>query len=208
MSALLIIGAGGHGKVVADAALETGRWDEVIFLDDSWPEKQKNGRWIIHGKVNQILEWKDRCVNAIVAIGNNQLRMHLQTRLHLVGFEVPTIVHPTARVSRYAKLGTGCVVLANAVVNVDAEVANAGIINTAATVDHDCRLGDGVHISPGANLGGGVTVGDFSWIGIGAAVRQYQSIGSSVTVGAGAVVVTNLEDGITVIGNPARPMNS
>lgn len=207
MSALLIVGAGGHGKVVADAALETGRWDEIVFLDDAWPEKQANGRWAIQGKVEQMLEWKGKCVHAVVALGNNQLRIHLQSRLLMAGFEMATVVHPSASISRYAKLGIGCVVFANAVVNVDAEVGDATIINTAATVDHDCRLGVGVHIAPGAHLGGGVTVGDFSWIGIGAAVRQYQSIGAGVTVGAGAVVVTNLEDGVTAIGCPARPTN-
>jgi len=208
MSALLIIGAGGHGKVVADAALETGRWDEIVFLDDAWPDKQVNGRWAVQGKVEQMLEWKDKCVNAVVALGNNHLRMQLQSRLLFAGFDVATIIHPCASVSRYAKLGVGCVVFANAVVNVDAEVGDAAIINTAATVDHDCRLGDGVHIAPGANLGGGVSVGDCSWVGIGAAVRHYQSIGAGVTVGAGAVVVNNIKDGVTAIGSPARPINA
>lgn len=208
MSALLIIGAGGHGKVVADAALDTGRWDEIVFLDDAWPDKQVNGRWAVQGKVEQMLEWKSRCVQAVVALGNNQLRMQLQSRLILAGFEMATVVHPSASISRYARLGVGCVVFANAVVNVDAEVGDAAIINTAATVDHDCHLGNGVHIAPGANLGGGVTVGDYSWIGIGAAVRHYQSIGAGVTVGAGAVVVNNIEDGVTAIGSPARPINT
>lgn len=206
MSALLIIGAGGHGKVVADAALETGRWDEIVFLDDAWPEKNKNGRWDIDGKANQLTEWKDRCADAVVAIGNNHLRMELQSRLIAAGIEVATIVHPSAQISRFARIGKGCVVFANAVVNVDAEVGDAAIINTAATIDHDCRLGHGVHIAPGANLGGGVTVGDFSWIGIGAAVRHYIAIGENVTVGAGAVVVSNIEDGVTAVGSPARPL--
>lgn len=207
MAALLIIGAGGHGKVVADAALETGTWDEIVFLDDAWPEKQKNGLWDIHGKVDQLLDWKGRCAGAVVAIGNNHVRMELQSKLINTGFKVVTIVHPSARVSRFAKLGAGCVVFANAVVNVDAEVGEAAIINTAATVDHDCCLGKAVHVAPGANLGGGVSVGDFSWIGIGAAVRHYIAIGADVTVGAGAVVVSNIEDGVTAVGIPAYPIN-
>jgi sugar O-acyltransferase (sialic acid O-acetyltransferase NeuD family) len=207
MSALLIVGAGGHGKVVADAALETGKWNEIVFLDDAWPEKKKNGQWDIRGKVDQLADWKGRCASAVVAIGNNHLRMELQSKLLAAGFEVATIVHPSARVSRFARLGAGCVVFANAVVNVDAEVGDAAIINTAATIDHDCRLGKGVHVAPGANLGGGVAVGDFSWIGIGAAIRHYISIGADVTVGAGAVVVSNIEDGVTAFGTPARPIN-
>ena len=207
MNALLIIGAGGHGKVVADAALETGQWDEVVFLDDAWPGKQNNGRWPIQGRVDQMPDWKGRCSHAVVAIGNNHLRLELQSRLVSAGFVVATIVHPSAQVSRYARLGAGSVVFANGVVNVDAEVGDAAIINTAATVDHDCRLGHGVHVAPGANLGGGVSIGDCSWIGIGAAVRHYQSVGAGVMVGAGAVVVNNIEDGVTVIGSPARPVN-
>ncbi len=205
MSALLIIGAGGHGKVVADAALETGKWSEIVFLDDAWPEKKKNGLWDIHGNIDQLGEWKARCANAVVAIGNNHLRMELQFKLVATGFKIATIVHPSARVSRFARLGAGCVVFANAVVNVDAEVGDAAIINTAATVDHDCHLGKGVHVAPGANLGGGVTVGDFSWIGIGAVVRQYIAIGAGVIIGAGAVVVSAIDDGVTAVGSPARP---
>ena len=134
MSTLLIIGAGGHGKVVADAALATGYWNEIAFLDDAWPDKRTNGPWAIHGKIDQLSGWKELCAHAVVAIGNNHLRMELQSKLVAVGFEVATIVHPSAQVSRFAKLGTGSVVFANAVVNVDAEVGDAAIINTAATM--------------------------------------------------------------------------
>jgi sugar O-acyltransferase (sialic acid O-acetyltransferase NeuD family) len=207
MSTLLIIGAGGHGKVVADAALATGRWDEIVFLDDGWPEKQTNGPWTIHGKVDQLPDWKGRCAHAVVAIGNNHLRMELQSKLVAAELEVATIVHPSAQISPFAKLGAGSVVFANAVVNVDAEVGDATIINTAATIDHDCRLGKGVHVAPGANIGGGVIVGDYSWIGIGAAIRHYTQIGANVTVGAGAAVISNISDGVTAVGCPARPIN-
>lgn len=205
MSALLIIGAGGHGKVVADAALESGKWSDILFLDDAWPEKKSNGAWEILGAANHMRDWKGRATHAVVAIGNNQLRMELQAKLVAAGFEIATIIHPSARVSRFARLGKGSVVFANAVINVDARIGEAAIINTAATVDHDCQLGVGVHVAPGANLGGGVTVGNFTWIGIGAAVRHYTTIGENVTVGAGAVVVANIADGVTAIGVPARP---
>jgi sugar O-acyltransferase (sialic acid O-acetyltransferase NeuD family) len=207
MAALLIIGAGGHGKVVADAALASGKWDEVVFLDDAWPEKTKNGRWNIYGKIDQLADWKGRCSNAVVAVGNNHLRIQLHSKLVATGFDVATIVHPSACVSRFANIGAGTVIFANAVVNVDAVVGDAGIINTSATVDHDCILGKGVHVAPGANLGGGVTVGDLSMVGIGAAVRHYIAIGAEVTIGAGAVVVNNIGDGVTAIGAPARSIN-
>lgn len=207
MTALLILGAGGHGKVIADAALETGLWDEIVFLDDAWPEKNKNGRWDIHGKVDRFLDWKGHCAGAVVAIGNNHLRVEWQSNLVAAGFAMATIVHPSAHVSRFTKLGVGSVVFANAVINVDAEVGEAAIINTAATVDHDCRLGDGVHVAPGVNVGGGVAVGNRSWLGIGAVIRHYITIGSDVVVGAGAVVVHDIPDGVTAVGCPARPVN-
>lgn len=207
MSSLLIIGAGGHGKVVADAALETGLWDEIIFLDDAWPEKRKNGSWDIHGKVDFLEGWLKRCDSAVIAIGNNHLRVKLQSKLSEAGFKIATIIHPAASVSRFARIGAGTVVFANAVINADAEVGETVIINTAATIDHDCRLGNGVHVAPGANLGGGTTVGNNSWIGIGAVIRHYIAIGADVTVGAGAVVVSNISDGITAVGCPAHPIN-
>lgn len=206
MSALLIIGAGGHGKVVADAALESGKWDDIFFLDDAWPEKQKSGCWDIRGKLDELSDWKTRCSNAVVAIGNNQLRLAIYTRLVAAGYDIATVIHPSAQVSRFAKLGAGSVVFANAVINVDAEIGEATIINTAATVDHDCRLGNGLHVAPGAHLGGGVVVGDFAWIGIGAAVRHYITIGKNVTIGAGAVVVSDVAEGVTAVGVPARPL--
>ncbi|MDD4927925.1 MAG: acetyltransferase [Gallionella sp.] len=207
MRALLIVGAGGHGKVVADAALETGKWKEIIFLDDAWPVKKENGHWHVYGKAGQFEHWLEKCDSAIVAIGDNHLRMVLQSKLIDSGFKMATIIHPSAQVSRFARLGAGCVVCANAVVNVDSAVGEAVIINTGATVDHDCRLGDAVHIAPGTNLGGGVAVGDYSLVAIGAAVRNYVTIGREVTIGAGATVLSNIEDGVTAVGTPARPIN-
>lgn len=206
MAALLILGAGGHGKVVADAALETGKWDEVVFLDDAWPGKKVNGCWPVAGNIQELHCWRDRCEDAVVAIGDNKLRMQFQAKLAAAGFNVVSVIHPAATVSRYATLGAGSVVFAGAVINVDATIGNGAIINTSATVDHDCILGVGVHVSPGVHLGGGTKVGDYSWIGIGASVKHLVSLGSNTIVGAGAVVLGNIPDGVTAIGMPARPV--
>ena len=208
MGTLLIAGAGGHGKVIADAALSTGRWDDVLFLDDAWPEKKENGRWDIRGKIENLPEWRIHCSDAVAAIGDNRLRLIFQHRLADAGFQIASVVHPSAQISPFCRIGAGSVVFANAVVNVDAVIGEGTIINTAATIDHDCRLGIGVHVSPGAHLAGRVSVGEFSWIGIGSVVREMISIGSDVIVGAGAAVVTNVPDGMTVMGVPARPKNN
>ena len=206
MGTLLILGAGGHGKVVADTALSDGRWDAVLFLDDAWPGKKENGRWPISGKIENLLEWRSRCKDAVVAVGDNRLRLIFQRRLADAGFEIVSVIHPSAQISPFSRIGAGTVIFANAVVNVDAVIGEGVIINTAATVDHDCRLGMGVHVSPGAHLAGNVLVDACSWVGIGSVVREMISIGSDVTVAAGAVVVENVPNGATVMGVPARPM--
>ena len=193
MPVLLIVGAGGHGKSVADAALESCLWDEIFFLDDSWPGKVSNGYWNIRGNTHQLDAWKSNCDSAVVAIGNNYLRMDLQSKLIAAGIKIATIIHPSARVSCFACLGAGCVVLANAVVNIDAKIGEAAIIGPSVVIDHDCCLGDGVHIATGANLGGGVVIGDYSRVGIGAAVCHYVTLGANLTVGAGAVVVCDIK---------------
>lgn len=205
MKTLALLGASGHGKVVADAALAAG-WESLVFFDDAWPNRAINGHWPVVGDTAALLDNLSQFDGVIVAIGNCSVRWHKQQDLQAAGARLATVVHPQALVSDYAKLGLGTVVMAGAVVNVDAVVGDACIINTGSSVDHDCVLAHGVHISPGAHLSGNVTVGACSWVGVGAAVRQGMHIGASVMVGAGAVVVKPVPDGQTVVGNPAQRM--
>lgn len=202
---LALLGAGGHGKVVADAALCAG-WHEVVFYDDAWPRVQASGTWPVVGASEQLVRDLPTLGGVIVTIGRNATRLDKQRWLQSLGAPLVSIIHPAATISRFAALGPGCVVMASAVVNVDASIGQACIINTGATVDHDCQLADGVHISPGAHLSGQVNVGEASWVGVGAVVRQGLIIGRGVMVGAGAVVVKPVPDDLTVIGNPARPL--
>ena len=203
MNTLALLGASGHGKVVADVAL-AARWKSVVFFDDAWPYRADNGHWPVVGNTAALLANLSQFDGVIVAIGNCSIRWKKQQELQAAGACMATVVHPKAFVSDYAKLGLGTVVMAGAVVNVDAVIGNACIINTGASVDHDCTLADGVHISPGAHLSGNVSVGSCSWVGVGAAVRQGMHISASVMVGAGAVVVKPVPHGQTVVGNPAR----
>nr|WP_202428214.1 acetyltransferase [Malikia spinosa] len=200
-----MLGASGHGKVVADMALEAG-WKSVVFFDDFWPRVTFNGRWPVLGDTSALLTRLQEFDGVIVAIGNCAIRWQKQQDLRVVGAHVTTLVHPRSCVSNYATLGPGTVVMAGAVVNADAVIGDACIINTCASVDHDCTLEHGVHISPGSHLSGNVTIGACSWVGVGAAVRQGMHIGANVMVGAGAVVVKPVPDGQTVVGNPARLM--
>lgn len=204
MSRLLIVGAGGHGKVVADTAFECGRWEKIAFLDDRYPELNSSLLWPVLGKIEQaalfLLDYSDLSV----AIGNNLLRVELVHRFTKMGFFTPTIVHPTAFVSRSAMIGAASVVFAQVAVNAGTQIGIGSIVNTGATIDHDCLLGDGVHISPGAHLAGTVKVGNYSWLGIGSSVIQQISIGESVVVGAGAVITENVPNDVTIVGVPGK----
>jgi len=200
---LAILGASGHGKVVADTA-ECCSWQVVEFFDDAWPVQQSNGTWPVIGNTAVLLANLSRYDGVLVAIGNNRIRQLKLTELRAAGARLFSLIHPAASVSRHARLGSGSVVFAGAVVNADSQVGQGAILNTGCSVDHDCLLGDAVHVSPGARLAGGVRVGDLSWIGIGASLRQLVCVGSNVIVGAGAAVVADVADGLVVVGVPAR----
>lgn len=202
---LAILGASGHGKVVADTAIAAG-WSDVVFFDDGWPGVSQNGVWSVVGGTQQLTSRLNEYDGVIVGIGNCEVRGSKHQLLKSAGARFATIVHPRAWVSPHAQVGDGCVVMAGAVVNIDARIGDAGIVNTGATIDHDCVLDEAVHISPGAHLSGNVHVGARSWVGVGAAVRQGLAIGADVMVGAGAVVVKPVPNGATVVGNPARPL--
>ena len=203
MRRLAILGASGHGKVVADAA-ELSGWDEVVFFDDAWPQVTSNSVWPVLGNTAALLDSLDAFAGVAIAIGNNVIRLDKLKQLREQGAILPVIIHPSAVISRYATLGEATVVCAGVVVNADARVGAAAILNTGCSVDHDCVLADAVHISPGARLAGGVQVGQCSWIGMGAVVRQLLSVGAYSVVGAGAAVVKNVGEHTAVIGVPAQ----
>ncbi len=205
MKRLAILGASGHGKVVAEIAELCG-WDEVHFYDDAWPNINKNGPWHVLGNTNDLLKKLSDYDHAFVAIGTNAIRYEKSVFLVSKGFALATLIHPLAIVSSYSEVSTGSVIMAGAVINPFVKIGIASIINTSATVDHDCIIDHGVHVSPGANIAGTVTVGALSWVGIGACIKQNISIGRQVIVGAGAVVVNNIADGLTIVGTPAKPI--
>ena len=204
---LAVFGASGHGKVIADIALLLG-YSEVIFFDDAWPNKNGVDRWPVSGTTEMLLGSVAEFEAVLVGIGDNRIRLEKYAVLTAASAPLVTLVHHGAVVSNFAQIGVGSVICAGAIVNVDAVLGAAVIVNTGATVDHDCRLADGVHIAPGAHLSGDVHVGVGCCIGVGACVKQGIHIGSDVIVGAGAVVVSDISDGMTVVGNPARPVES
>ncbi len=192
---LHLIGAGGHGKVVADTAEALG-YTDISFLDQEWPERDTNGRWKIIGQPTKIGGQR------FCSIGSNSVRAHVFDAQDL--HDSPVLAHPSSIVSPSAKLGVGTFLAAGVIVNADARMGSSVILNTGSSVDHDCILGDFVHVSPGAHLAGNVEIGAGSWIGIGAVVREGVRIGQNVVVGAGAAVVNDIEDGARVGGVPAK----
>ena len=205
MKKLAILGASGHGKVIADTARLIG-WDQIIFYDDAWPKQASNAYWPVVGNTVDLLSSLDSFDGVIVGIGDCKIRWRLYQQLHMANAPLVTIVHPNASVSQNAKIGAGSVVFGGAVINIDATVGEACIVNTGAMVDHDCIISHATHIAPGVHLSGNVMISSFSWIGIGAILKQGIRIGSGVLVGAGAVVVKDVADGLTIIGNPASPL--
>lgn len=209
MSGLLIAGAGGHGCVVAETAQAMGKWERIAFLDDRHEAFVEGVLSLpVLGRFDQAESFQDRYADIVVAIGNCQLRSQWIQRFFAQGFGLPILVHPTAWVSPSAELAEGCVVFAQAAVGTNSHVEGGCIINTGATVDHDCVLGECSHICPGAHVGGDVQIGKQSWIGIGASIVHCVRIGSCVMIGAGSVVISGVEDNVTVAGVPAKVIKS
>lgn len=198
-----IIGAGGHGKVIADTAERTG-WSEIVFFDPRFDSSNlSHAHWPLVGVPEDA---KFQCCDGyFVAIGSSKPRQEWMEWLERNGLPLVSLVDPTAVVSRYARLEVGVLIVAGSVVNADAFVGRGSIINTRAVVDHDCQIGMYTHICPGVSLAGNVSVGDHAWVGIGSQIRQGVKIGCNATVGAGATVISDIEDGWTVVGTPARP---
>ena len=203
MKRLAILGASGHGKVVADCA-ECAGWDEILFYDDAWPNLEVNGPWRVIGDTSALLKKLSNYDGVVVAIGDNNIRLAKHNELASNKAPLISVIHPSAEVSQYATVGVGSVVMPCAAINVGTNLGVCCIINTGALIDHDCLLGDAVHVSPGANLAGGVTVGTGVWVGIGANIKQMIKIGKNSVVGGGSVVIRDIIDDCTVAGVPAK----
>lgn len=197
-----ILGASGHGKVVAEIA-ELNGYEHITFFDDRWPSLASVEHWNINGDTASLLAMACEYDVVVVAIGHNATRCSKQRELSAAGANFNVLVHPSAVISNYANIKPGTVVMANAVVNPFSDIGASCIINSSSIVEHDCRLADGVHISPNASLAGGVEVGENSWVGIGSQVKQLVVIGSNVVIGAGSTVLNNVEKNRTVAGSPA-----
>ena len=200
MNNLVIVGASGHGKVIADIAEKVG-YTDIVFLDDN-PKVESCGTYKVVGECKSALSYKNS--DFIVAIGNTKVRRKIQSELIAMGLHIVSLIHPAAVIAPNVKIGVGTVVMAGAVINPCTEIGQGCIVNTCASVDHDCRIGDYVHVSVGAHVAGTVIIGDNTWVGAGATVINNIKITADCMIGAGAVVVKNIENKGIYKGIPAR----
>jgi UDP-perosamine 4-acetyltransferase len=203
---VVLIGAGGHGRVVLDILRAGGVHNPVGFLDaDPQLTGQEVGGLPVLGQLNMLPKLKSQKVKGvIISIGDNHPRWQYFRKILGHGFELVNAIHPASTVAESARLGRNVVVAAGAVISTDVSIGDGTIINTSAVVDHECRVGQAVHICPSATLAGRVRVGEQAFIGLGSNIIQCLNLGAYCIVGAGAVVIEDVPAGATVVGVPAR----
>ena len=200
---LIIIGAGGHGRVAADIAAVTGKYDEIAFLDDGQPAV--NPVYPVIGTTKDAERYIDEW-DFFVAIGNNQIRKKITEKLTDAQAIFATLVHPSVILGSDVYIGKGSVLMPGVIVNNSARIGQSVILNTCCSVDHDCIVGDYCHVSPGAHLCGTVNLGNDVWIGAGATVINNTTVCDDCMIGAGAVVTGDICRSGVYVGVPAREM--
>ncbi|WP_277602265.1 acetyltransferase [Macrococcus armenti] len=201
MKKVVIIGNGGHAKVILD--IINRKKDLILYaiLDDSIIDKFEKDD-IIYDSLSKLKEYLH--AKLIIGIGNNKVREKIVKKFNLDNHNFLTIIDESAIISQSAKIDVGTVVMPNAIINSNAIIGKHSIINSGAIVEHDNKLGDYTHISPGATLSGTVTVGNFTHIGSGSVVIPNIQIGENCIIGAGSVIIKDIESNVTAVGNPAR----
>ncbi|KWW16562.1 MULTISPECIES: acetyltransferase [Peribacillus] len=207
MKKIVIIGAGGHSKVVQDIIRALDGHRLMAILDDEFKVLKKKGE-LYFGPISS---FKDLFIHfeckLIIAIGKNDIRMKLVNELNLDPMDYETVIHPTAVIGQDVMIGSGTVIMPNVVLNAGAKVGNQVILNTSSVIEHDAHLKDFVHIAPNATVTGAVRIGTGTLLGAGAAVIPSIKIGEWCTVGAGSTVIEDMQDELTAVGSPARITN-
>ena len=205
MKRLAILGASGHGMVVAEIA-ELAGWKSITFFDDKYQEIEFDYDWPVSGNSTDLLSMESDFDGVFIAIGDNATRQDFTQKFE--DSKLAVLKHPSAVVSKTALLGSGTVVMANVTINAKASIGIGAILNTGSTIDHQCELGNFVHVSPGVNLAGQVTVGEKTWIGVGASVIQNISIGTGTTIGSGSVVISDIPKNCVAAGVPCTVLKT
>lgn len=202
---VVVVGAGGHAKVCVELLRAMGLQVDYCIGSGDGGAATCVGVPVLQGDeyIGRLRE-EEEYQDAFVAVGSNRLREKLAAKVVAQGYRLVNAISPLAMISPSARLGSGVAIMAGATINADSVIADLAIINTGATIDHDCQIGRAVHIAPQCGLAGNVTVGDCSMLGVGCKVIPEQSIGANVVLGAGSVVISSIPDGVTAVGVPAR----
>jgi UDP-perosamine 4-acetyltransferase len=206
LPAVVVIGAGGHAKVVVEVIRAQGCYD-VVGCTDRAPERGDVVGAPVLGSDDVLPDLYARGVRqCFIALGDNALRRKVAGRVTALGFDLCNAISPNAVVSPTARLGRGVAVMAGAVINAAAVVQDLAIINTRAVVDHDCQIGEAAHVAPQAALAGCVRIGSLAFVGAGATILPGLSVGERTIVGAGATVTSDLGANVVAVGIPAKPL--
>lgn len=204
MKKIVVVGQGGHSKVIKDIILSGNEYQTYAILDDKYDEPLQKDE-IIYAPVSYANTLgKEREIFFTIAIGDNSVRKEISRLLENIGAQFAVLKHPTAVVSSSVKIGKGSVIMANCIVNADTVIGEHVIINSASVIEHDNQISDYVHISPRAVLTGNVYVGEGTQVGAGVTVIPGTKIGSWSMVGAGATVINDVPSKVTVVGVPAK----
>ena len=200
--AIVIYGAGGHGKVIAEILIACGR-SLKGFIDDN---ASLRGSSVLGLPVYSADEWlrSHGQTGVALGVGINVAREQVAMRVKHSGCTLLTVIHPGALVSRNARIGEGTAVMPGAVLNADCDIGEGAIINSGAIVEHDAQIGRYAHLSPNSAAGGGAIVGAYAHIGMGASVLPFKRVGTKCVIGAGAVVTSDISDGQLAYGVPAK----
>jgi acetyltransferase EpsM len=203
---LVIWGASGHARVVADAVFLGGLYQIMGFLDDRLPPGTPStfeGYPILGGR-GQLCDLGHRGNMELIFGFSDKAKLQLSELVTAAGIEFATVIHPRTVLARNSTVGAGTFIAAGAVVNPGCTLGRHVIINTVASVDHDCVIEDGVHICPGVHLAGNVKVGKGAWVGIGTNITEKKTIGAGALIGAGSLVLDDIPPGVVAFGQPAR----
>ena len=209
MENLLILGAGGNSKVVAENYLSCKPFGRITFLDDNYSTISNHfneKKFKVIGPLQRIFEdqIKKKYPRAIISISDPKIRMHWLRILEKEKYNIDPIIHKTSYLSKSAKIDSGSIVYAKACIQSQVFISRGTIINTNCCIEHDSEINDGVHICPGTNIGGNVKIGSGSWIGIGSTIIHGITIGENVIIGAGSVVTRDIPSNAKAYGNPAK----
>ncbi|MBD1390507.1 acetyltransferase [Neiella sp. HB171785] len=207
MTRLVILGAGGHGKVVADVAQLSQDYDKLLFLDDAFERIGECAGLPVAGPLSDFSRYINEHTHFFVAMGSCAGRQSWLQQLLAAKAQLATLIHPTAIIAHSVVIESGVLICAGAIINPDSKIGLGVIINTGATIDHDCVIGAYSHVCPGVSIAGMVHVGELCWLGIGANVIQLITIADHCTLGAGATLIHSTQAGQTLVGVPARPIS-